>query len=74
MNEVIPAKKDEMIACMSRRASVLKRIIAHCIVQPKVCCGPIRQVADHHAIRLSPMLMQHHNVCEIVVSAGLHKL
>ena len=63
-----------MIAYIARRASVLLRIKAHCIIQPKVGCRPIRQVADHHAIRLSPMLMQHHNVCEIVVSAGFHNL
>ena len=46
----------------------------HSVVNTEECCGAVGEMADHHPIGLSSVLVHNDNVCEIVVSACLHEL
>ncbi len=66
----------------SREESILNSALAekihcmghctYCIVHAEESCRPVGQMAHNHAIGLSSMLMDHHNVCEVMAPAGLH--
>lgn len=48
--------------------------MAHRVVKAKVGSWTIRQVAHHQSIRLPPVFVENHNVCEVVVPTRLHQL
>ena len=47
---------------------------ANRVVDAKEGCGAIGQMADNQAIRLSSVLVDNYNVCELVVAACVHEL
>ena len=47
---------------------------ANRVVDAEEGCGAIGQMADNQAVWLSSVLVDYHNVCEIVVAACVHKL
>ena len=51
----------------------------HCIAEyrveyPKVCTGPIWHVTHYKAIWLSTMLMDHDDICVVIVACRLYQL
>ncbi len=54
-----------MRICLGYRLHFLVDIVPqNYVLQPKVRCRSQREMADYHPIRLTPMLMQNHHICQ----------